>query len=214
MTFNVVVANPPFSLDEWGAETVATDPYGRFWRGVPPRGTGDYAFISHMIASMDAHDGRVAVIVPHGVLFRGGAEGHIRQQLIEENLLDAVIGLRPNVFYGSGIPVAVLVFRRQRSDDAVLFIDASRGFEAATPQNRRRPGDLDHILAAYRVRAYEERYAYHAPRAEIAEKRYNLSNPDMSIPTPRTASGPGGGGGRDRRAYRYQLYRACRSGRP
>ncbi|MHB1319757.1 MAG: type I restriction-modification system subunit M [Anaerolineae bacterium] len=187
MHFNVVVANPPFSLDKWGADAAATDPYGRFWRGVPPKGTGDYAFISHMIATMDAHDGRVAVIVPHGVLFRGGAEGLIRKQLIEENLLHAVIGLPPNVFYGTGIPVAVLVFRRGRTDDTVLFIDASREFEAATPQNRLRPGDLDHILAAYRARAFEERYAYLAPRSEIAENDYNLNIPryvDTYVPEP------------------------------
>ena len=177
MHFNVVVANPPFSLDKWGAEGAAADPYGRFWRGVPPKSVGDYAFISHMIATMDAHDGRVAVIVPHGVLFRGGAEGRIRQQLIEENLLHAVIGLPPNVFYGTGIPVAVLVFRRQRPDDAVLFIDASRAYEAATPQNRLRRADLDHILTAYRARAFAEKYAYLAPRAEIAENDYNLNIP-------------------------------------
>ncbi len=186
-TYNVVVANPPFSLDKWGAEAAADDPYGRFWRGVPPKGTGDYAFISHMIATMDAHDGRVAVIVPHGVLFRGGAEGRIRQQLIEENLLHAVIGLPPNVFYGTGIPVAVLVFRRQRADDTVLFIDASREFEAATPQNRLRPQDLDHILAAYTARGFVERYAYLAPRAEIAENGYNLNIPryvDTYVPEP------------------------------
>ena len=187
MTFNVVVANPPFSLDKWGAEAAADDPYQRFWRGVPPKSRGDYAFVSHMIATMDAHDGRVAVIVPHGVLFRGGAEGRIRQQLIDENLLHAVIGLPPNVFYGTGIPVAVLVFRRQRPDDAVLFIDASRGFEAATPQNRLRPQDLDRIVEAYEARAFSERYAYLAPRAEIAENDYNLNIPryvDTYVPEP------------------------------
>ncbi|MHB0858001.1 MAG: type I restriction-modification system subunit M [Anaerolineae bacterium] len=187
MHFNVVVANPPFSLDKWGAEAAAADPYERFWRGVPPKSTGDYAFISHMIATMDAHDGRVAVIVPHGVLFRGGAEGRIRQQLIEENLLHAVIGLPPNVFYGTGIPVAVLLFRRQRPDDAVLFVDASREFEAATPQNRLRPADLDRILAAYEARAFVEHYAYLAPRAEIAENDYNLNIPryvDTYVPEP------------------------------
>ena len=110
--FDVVVANPPFSLDKWGAEKAAGDPYRRFCRGMPPKSKGDYAFITHMMESAVADHGRVGVIVPHGVLFRGGAEGKIRQRLIEENLLDAVIGLPANLFFGTGIPAAVLLFRK------------------------------------------------------------------------------------------------------
>ncbi|MCW5847528.1 MAG: type I restriction-modification system subunit M [Anaerolineae bacterium] len=177
MTFEVVVANPPFSLDKWGAERAAADRYGRYWRGTPPRSKGDYAFISHMIATMDATRGRVGVVVPHGVLFRGGAEGRIRRALIEENLLDAVVGLPPNLFYGTGIPAAILIFRRDRADDRVLFIDASREFEQGTNQNKLRPEDLSRIVATYRARESVERYAAVATCEEIAANDFNLNIP-------------------------------------
>ena len=114
MKFNVVVANPPFSLDKWGADVAVHDPHGRFWRGIPPKSKGDYAFITHMVEIALADDGRVGVIVPHGVLFRGGSEGLIRQKLIEENLLEAVIGLPTNLFFGTGIPAAILIFHKGR----------------------------------------------------------------------------------------------------
>ena len=180
MRFNVVVANPPFSLDKWGAEDAAADHYKRFWRGVPPKSKGDYAFITHMIETTylePAMDGRVGVIVPHGVLFRGSSEGQIRQKLIEENLLDAVIGLPANLFYGTGIPAAILIFKRQRPDTRVLFIDASREFEQGTNQNRLREADLDSILATYQARQTVDKYAYLAETAEIAENDYNLNIP-------------------------------------
>ena len=106
------VANPPFSLNKWGAEDAEADIYNRFWRSLPPKSKGDYAFISHMVEAALEKQGRVSVVVPHGVLFRGGAEGRIRQQLIEENLLDAVIGLPGNLFPTTSIPVAILVFDR------------------------------------------------------------------------------------------------------
>ena len=106
MKFEVVVANPPFSLDKWGYEVASNDPYQRFHRGLPPQSKGDYAFISHMIETTTQDSGRVGVVVPNGVLFRSAAEGRIRQQLIEENLLDAVIGLPANLFFGTGIPAA------------------------------------------------------------------------------------------------------------
>jgi type I restriction enzyme M protein len=180
MRFNVVVANPPFSLDKWGAEDAASDPFGRFHRGVPPKSKGDYAFLTHMIETTftDAGDnGRVGVIVPHGVLFRGSSEGKIRKQLIEENLLDAVIGLPPNLFYGTGIPAAMLIFKRQRPDRRVLFIDASRAFEQGTNQNRLREADIDKVLATYRARGTVDKYAYLADADEIAENDYNLNIP-------------------------------------
>ncbi len=177
MTFEVVVANPPFSLDKWGAERAAADRYGRYWRGTPPRSTGDYAFISHMIATMDATRGRVGVVVPHGVLFRGGAEGKIRRALIEENLLDAVVGLPPNLFYGTGIPAAILIFRRDRKDDRVLFIDASREFEQGTNQNRLRPEDISKITNIYQVRESVDRYSELAGQQEIFNNKYNLNIP-------------------------------------
>src|SRR6056297_1619905 len=142
MRFDVVLANPPFSLDKWGAEDAESDQYNRFWRGIPPKSKGDYAFITHMIEIAKRQSGRIAVIVPHGVLFRGGAEGKIRQQLIEENLLDAVIGLPANLFTTTGIPVAILVFDRSREEGGenadrkdVLFIDASKEFTPGKAQN-------------------------------------------------------------------------------
>ncbi len=180
MRFNVVVANPPFSLDKWGQENAANDRFNRFHRGVPPKSKGDYAFISHMIETTylePSQHGRVGVIVPHGVLFRGGSEGKIRQQLIEENLLDAVIGLPENLFYGTGIPAAILLFRRDKTDDSVLFIDASREYESGTNQNRLRAADRAKIVATYKAREFVDKYAYVADRAEIEENDYNLNIP-------------------------------------
>lgn len=124
-----------------------------------------------------SHNGRVGVIVPHGVLFRGGSEGTIRQQLIDENLLDAVIGLPANLFYGTGIPAAILIFKRSRSDNAVIFIDASRDFEPGTNQNRLRGADIDRIVEVYRSREVVERYSARATRQQIAENDYNLNIP-------------------------------------
>jgi type I restriction enzyme M protein len=180
MRFNVVVANPPFSLDKWGADDADNDAYQRFHRGTPPKSKGDYAFITHMIETTFAEpsqNGRVAVVVPHGVLFRGSSEGRIRQQLIEENLLDAVIGLPANVFYGTGIPVAILVFKRNKADTSVMFIDASREYEEISTQNRLRPADLAKIVATYKAREFVDKYAYCATREEIAENDYNLNIP-------------------------------------
>lgn len=136
MKFEVVVANPPFSLDKWGQEEAGADTYGRFHRGVPPKSKGDYAFISHMIETITEDSGRVGVVVPHGVLFRGGSEGMIRQKLVEAKLLDTVVGLPENLFYGTNIPTAILVFRKQKKNNDVVFIDASDGFESVTNQNR------------------------------------------------------------------------------
>ena len=172
MRFNVVVANPPFSLDKWGAEGAAKDRFNRFHRGVPPASKGDYAFISHMIETTlldPTEHGRVGVVVPHGVLFRGGAEGRIRQQLIEDNLLDAVIGLPANLFYGTGIPAAILLFRRDKTDDSVLFIDASREYEQGVNQNRLREQDRAKIVQTYRQRRSVDKYAYVATRARLRE---------------------------------------------
>jgi type I restriction enzyme M protein len=178
--FNVVVANPPFSLDKWGVENAGKDRFGRYDRGVPPKSKGDYAFITHMIETTyldPTQNGRVGVIVPHGVLFRGGAEGRIRQQLIEENLLDAVIGLPENLFFGTGIPAAILLFKRNRRDDRVIFIDASREYAQGTTQNVLRDADRQKIVATYKVRAFVDKYAYVATREEIAENDYNLNIP-------------------------------------
>jgi type I restriction enzyme M protein len=184
MQFNVVVANPPFSLDKWGAEDAAEDRYNRFWRGVPPKTKGDFAFITHMIETALPREGRVAVIVPHGVLFRGSSEGRIRQSLIEENILDAVIGLPPNLFPSTSIPVAVLVFDRSREGGGahsdrkdVMFIDASREFQSGKNQNILLGDHIKRIVDTYQERQDVDKYAHAAPIEEIEENDYNLNIP-------------------------------------
>src|SRR2546426_3056481 len=173
--FNVVVANPPFSLDKWGAEHAAADPFRRFHRGTPPKSKADYAFISHMVETAVEDGGRVGVIVPHGVLFRGGAEGKVRQKLIEENVLDGVIGLPANLFFGTGIPAAILLFKKGRKTTDVMFIDASREFEVGKNQNRLRPQDIDKITTAFKGRATIAKYAHQATSEEIKQNEYNLN---------------------------------------
>ncbi len=175
MRFEVVVANPPFSLDKWGADDVATDRYGRFHRGLPPKSKGDFAFISHMVETTSLTDGRVGVVVPHGVLFRGSSEGAIRARLIEENLLDAVVGLPSNLFFGTGIPAAILIFRRDKQDDKVLFIDASREYQDGKNQNRLRPEDIAKIARTYRERQAYDKYAHLATLDEIRSNDFNLN---------------------------------------
>ncbi|MDR6534603.1 type I restriction-modification system subunit M [Variovorax soli] len=175
--FDVVVANPPFSLEKWGYEIAETDRFGRFRRGVPPRTKGDYAFILHMVETMKPGTGRMAVVVPHGILFRGAAEARIRRKLVEENLLDAVIGLPEKLFFGTGIPAVVLVFRKNKADEAVLFIDASRDVEPGKNQNRLRDSDLQRVLDTYAARKPVDRYASLATTAEIAANEFNLNIP-------------------------------------
>ena len=184
MRFNVVVANPPFSLDKWGAEHAEHDRFNRFWRGVPPKSKGDYAFISHMIEIALPQEGRVAVVVPHGVLFRGGAEGRIRRKLIEDNLLDAVIGLPANLFPTTSIPVAILVFDRAREKGGtreacrdVLFIDASRDYQPGKNQNTLQETHLQKILDAFTARKKADKYAHVASFEEITENDFNLNIP-------------------------------------
>ncbi len=180
------MANPPFSLDKWGAENAESDQYNRFWRGVPPKSKGDWAFISHMVETALEKQGRVAVVVPHGVLFRGGAEGRIRQKMIEENLLDAVIGLPGNLFPTTNIPVAILVFDRSREGTArdakstkndVIFIDASREFVSGKNQNMLSAEHIDKIMHTYKERKEVEKYAHLAPFTEIKENDFNLNIP-------------------------------------
>ena len=175
--FDVVVANPPFSLDKWGQDVAAADRFGRFRRALPPRTKGDYAFILHMVETMKPRTGRMAVVAPHGVLFRGAAEGVIRQKLIEENLLDCVIGLPEKLFYGTGIPACVLILRKAKADSNVLFIDASREFHSGKNQNQLGPENIDRIVAAYQSGETEAKYAYLATPAELAANDYNLNIP-------------------------------------
>lgn len=184
MRFDTVVANPPFSLDKWGAENAETDRFNRFWRGVPPKSKGDWAFISHMIETAKKGRGRVSVVVPHGVLFRGGAEGRIREAMIRENLLDAVVGLPANLFPTTGIPVAVLVFDRARekggprhNDTGVLFIDASNEFEAGKNQNTLAETNIQKIVDTCKRRATIEKYSYLASPEEIEQNEFNLNIP-------------------------------------
>ncbi len=177
MKFDVVVANPPFSLDKWGAESAAADKFHRFHRGVPPKSKGDYAFISHMIESAKEDGGRVGVIAPHGVLFRGGAEGRIRKGLIEENLLDAVIGLPEKLFFGTGIPATILLLAKDRKTNDVLIIDASAEFIEGTNQNKLAEEHIKKIVATYRAFQTVSKYAYRATRQEIVENEFNLNIP-------------------------------------
>jgi len=175
--FDIVVANPPFSLEKWGIEGAESDPYARFRRGLPPKTKGDYAFILHMIETMKPKTGRMAVVVPHGVLFRGSSEGKIRKKLIEENLLDAVIGLPEKLFYGTGIPAAILVFRKDKADNKVLFIDASREFKAGKNQNQLSDENIAKVVDTYQQREGSDKYAYLASLDEIQENDFNLNIP-------------------------------------
>lgn len=175
--FDVVVANPPFSLDKWGHDTASADKFGRFRRGLPPRTKGDYAFILHMVETMKPKTGRMAVVVPHGVLFRGSSEGLIRRKLIEENLLDCVIGLPEKLFYGTGIPAAILILRKGKPDKDVLFIDASREFKAGKNQNQLTRDHLDKIIGTIQAGESVPKYAHLAKPDEIAGNDWNLNIP-------------------------------------
>jgi type I restriction enzyme M protein len=150
--FDIVVANPPFSLKGWGADKWATDPHKRAIGGVPPKNNGDYAWIQHMLASMKTETGRVGVVMPHGVLFRGGAEGKIRQHLLGNDLLDAIIGLGPNLFYGTSIPACLLIFRATKTKERknhVLFIDGAKRFTKGKNQNELAESDVDDLFDVY-----------------------------------------------------------------
>jgi type I restriction enzyme M protein len=189
MKFQVIVANPPFSLDKWAMGfagdndekfkmEASLDPHGRFEWGVPPASRGDYAFVQHMLYSL-AEDGRMATILPHGVLFRGASEGRIRKQIIEMNLLDAVIGLPEALFYGTGIQACIMVFKKNRTRRDVLFIDASGegNYEKNKNQNRLREKDIEKIVETYENYESIDKYSYLASLEEIKENDYNLNIP-------------------------------------
>lgn len=184
MQFDIIVANPPFSLDKWGEKHLENDIYRRFDRGMPPASKGDYAFISHMVATAKPKSGRVAVIVPHGVLFRGSSEGKIRQAFIEENILDAVIGLPANLFLNVGIPVAFLIFDKSREKGGanenrkdVLFIDASKEYVSGKKQNTLSEEHINKIVDTYKNRREIEKYSHIATFDEIKENDFNLNIP-------------------------------------
>jgi type I restriction enzyme M protein len=175
--YDRVIANPPFSLDEWGVEAAEADAHGRFRFGIPPKSKGDFAFVQHMVSTLNGQ-GRLGVVMPHGVLFRGGSEAEIRKGLLKEDLIEAVIGLPSNLFYGTGIPAAVLVMSRAKAPERkgqVLFIDASQGFETAKVQNRLRDEDVQKISATFQAFMSVERYARLVPVEEIERNEFSLS---------------------------------------
>ena len=178
LRFEAIVANPPFSA-EWSASPLhmSNDRFAAYGK-LAPKGTADFAFVQHMVHQLD-DKGTMACVLPHGVLFRGGAEGHIREHLIKDkNYLDAVIGLPANIFYGTSIPTCILVLKKKREHtDNVLFIDASQHFEKVKTQNYLRKEDIDKIVTAYKTRSAEDKYSHVATLKEIAENDYNLNIP-------------------------------------
>ena len=178
-TFDCVIANPPFSLKEWGAENWANDPYGRNIAGVPPQGNGDMAWVQHMVKSMNS-TGRMTVVLPHGALFRKGAEGKIRLALLEQDMLEAVIGLGPNVFYGTQLAACVMIFKQNKSTEKkgkVLFIDASDQIRVGRAQNFLEPNNVQQIYDWYHNYQDVENYVKVASMADLKENDFNLNIP-------------------------------------
>ncbi|PKR81775.1 type I restriction-modification system subunit M [Brumimicrobium salinarum] len=176
--FEAIVANPPFSA-KWSANALFTsdDRFSQYGK-LAPKSKADYAFVQHMIHHL-AENGTMAIVLPHGALFRGGAEGHIRQYLIEDrNYLDAVIGLPANIFYGTSIPTCIMVFKKcKENPDNILFIDASEHYEKVKTQNQLRDKDIDKIISTYQERTEIDKYSYVASLDEVAENDYNLNIP-------------------------------------
>tara|TARA_B100001057_G_scaffold55054_1_gene48914 strand:+ start:141 stop:1679 length:1539 start_codon:yes stop_codon:yes gene_type:complete len=175
--FEAIVANPPFSA-KWSADPLKlNDPRYSIYGKLAPKTKADYAFVTHMIHHLD-DNGTMAVVVPHGVLFRGAAEGHIREFIVKErNWLDTVIGLPANIFFGTPIPTAIMVFKKNRDSDSVLFIDASEGFEKVGNQNVLREQHIDHIVEVYRERKVEDKFSYEASFDKLTENEFNLNIP-------------------------------------
>ncbi|MDQ3637956.1 MAG: type I restriction-modification system subunit M [Actinomycetota bacterium] len=178
--FDCVIANPPFSLEKWGDELWTNDPYGRNFAGLPPSKSGDFAWVQHMIRSMAPKTGRMAVVLPHGVLFRMSKEGQIRRKLLEMDLLEAVIGLGPNLFYGTGLAACILVFREAKPEthrQKVLFIDASREFKTGRAQNELLPEHVGNIHRLYEDYRDVEGVCRVVDLEEIRENDFNLNIP-------------------------------------
>lgn len=175
-SFDAVVANPPYSAHWDNNERKLKDERFRPYGKLAPKSKADYAFILHSLYHL-GEEGTMAIILPHGVLFRGAAEGAIRQKIIDKNYLDAVIGLPANIFYGTGIPTVILVFKKNRQTKDVLFIDASSEFEKAKNQNKLTTENIEKIVVTYKNRQDVERYAHVASRDEIKENDYNLNIP-------------------------------------
>lgn len=184
-TFDCVIANPPFSLDKWGEDEWAGDPFGRNFAGMPPAKNGDYAWVQHMIKSMASATGRMAVVLPHGVLFRMGREGEIRKKLLGMDLLEALIGLGPNLFYGTGLAACILVFRQRKPPERrhkVLIVDASREFKSGRAQNELLPEHVERIHGWYRDGKDAEGVARLVSLDEITANNYNLNIPRYVAP--------------------------------
>ena len=178
--FDLVIANPPFSLKEWGRDLWEADPWGRAKYGIPPESYGDYAFVQHMIKSMAPKTGRMAVVLPHGALFRMGKEGEIRMKLLGMDLLEAVIGLGPNLFYGTGLAACILVFRQKKAKDRknkVLIVDASKEFKTGRAQNELLPEHVERIHGWVRDYTDVEGIARVVTLDEIAANDHNLNIP-------------------------------------
>jgi type I restriction enzyme M protein len=184
-TFDCVIANPPFSLSEWGYDLWQNDPYGRKQYGLAPQTNGDFAWVQHMFASLN-DNGRMAVVLPHGVLFRGAAEGRIRTQLLKENRIEAIIGLATNLFYGTGIPACILVLRKQRPSDHqnhVLIINAEAIYTKGRAQNTLSVAQADQIYHIYQSQEQQgpgkaeeiEGVARWVNLTEIEENDFNLN---------------------------------------
>ena len=179
-TFDCVIANPPFSLKGWGAEEWANDPHGRNIAGVPPKGNGDMAWLQHMIKSMNITNGRMTVVLPHGALFRKASEGKIRKALLEMDLLEAVIGLGSNIFYGTQLAACVMVFRVNKPTERkekVLFIDASDQIRVGRAQNYLEKEHVDQIFEWYAKGENVENYVQLASMEDIIENDFNLNIP-------------------------------------
>lgn len=175
--YDRVIANPPFSLKNWGREEAESDEYGRFRFGLSPKTVGDYAFIQHMISTLN-HKGKAGVVMPHGVLFRGGAEGEIRKGIIEEDLIEAVIGLPSNLFYGTAIPACILILNRNKLEECkskIFFLDGSQEYQEGKNQNTLRSQDIENIVTAYDKCEAVEKYCRSVSVEEIRENDYNLN---------------------------------------
>lgn len=179
--FDCVVANPPFSLKNWGDVEWASDKWGRQQLGgVPPKGYADWAWVQHMLTSAHPTTGRVAVVLPQGALFRQGAEAKIRTRMLTSDVVDTVIGLAPNLFYGTGLAACVLILRRQKQPNEkgrVLFINGEHLFKRGRNQNTLEPEHAEEILAAYELYRDAAGLARVVDLAEIADNNYNLNIP-------------------------------------
>lgn len=176
-TFDKVLANPPFSLKEWGIEAAENNTYNRFNYGVPPKSYGDLAFVEHMLASLN-DKGIMATVVPHGVLFRGGTEGKIREGLLKDDLFEAVIGLPQNLFYGTGIPAAIIVLNHHKAEDhkgKVLFIDASKEYEKEKSMNVLSQKAIEKIVCEFINRVGIESYSEVVDLKQVENNEYNLN---------------------------------------